>query len=157
MNSPKLVHRVLFVCHGNICRSTMAQSVMAHLAREAGAQDLLLVDSAATSGEEVGNPVHPGTVAALRRHGIDVVPHRARRMSRAEYADWDRIVYMDAENRRGLMRILGADPQGRLSRLLEWSGACRDVADPWYTGDFEATFSDVMEGCQALLDDLLGW
>ena len=143
--------RILFVCHGNICRSTMAQFVMAELARRAGRADEFVVDSAATSREEIGNPPHHGTVAKLREKGVPVGRHRARRVRRDEYGDWDHIVYMDAENAWGLSRILRGDPDGKVSRLLDWTGRPGDVADPWYTGDFEATWRDVLAGCEALL------
>ena len=143
--------RILFICHGHICRSTMAQFVMEELVRRAGREDEFLVDSAATSSEELGNPPHHGTVAKLRAEGVPVGRHRARRIRRDEYGSWDHIVYMDAENARGLARILGGDPDGKVSRLLDWTARPRDVADPWYTGDFDATYRDVLAGCEALL------
>ncbi|WP_075278764.1 low molecular weight protein-tyrosine-phosphatase [Thermophilibacter provencensis] len=143
--------RILFVCHGNICRSTMAQFVMEELVRRSGREGEFLVDSAATSSEELGNPPHRGTVAKLRAEGVPVGRHRARRVTRDEYAGWDHIIYMDAENARGLSRILGGDPDGKVSRLLDWTSRPGDVADPWYTGDFDATYRDVLEGCEALL------
>lgn len=143
--------RILFVCHGNICRSTMAQFVMEELVRRAGREGEFLVDSAATSSEELGNPPHRGTVAKLRAEGVPVGRHRARRVTRDEYAGWDHVIYMDAENARGLSRILGGDPDGKVSRLLDWTSRPGDVADPWYTGDFDATYRDVLEGCEALL------
>ena len=143
--------RILFICHGNICRSTMAQFVMEELVRRAGREDEFVIDSAATSSEELGNPPHHGTVAKLRAEGVPVGRHRARRMRREEYDSWDHIVYMDAENARGLGRILGGDPDGKVSRLLDWTARPRDVADPWYTGDFDATYRDVLAGCEALL------
>lgn len=143
--------RILFVCHGNICRSTMAQFVMEELVRRSGREGEFLVDSAATSSEELGNPPHRGTVAKLRAEGVSVGRHRARRVTRDEYAGWDHIIYMDAENARGLSRILGGDPDGKVSRLLDWTSRPGDVADPWYTGDFDATYRDVLEGCEALL------
>ena len=131
------MHRILFVCHGNICRSTMAQFVMEELARRAGRAGEFVVDSAATSREELGNPPHHGTVDKLRREGVPVGSHRARQLRRDEYDVWDHIIYMDAE--------------GKVSRLLDWAGSPRDVADPWYTGDFDATYRDVLAGCEALL------
>lgn len=143
--------RILFVCHGNICRSTMAQFVMEELVRRAGREGEFLIDSAATSSEELGNPPHHGTVAKLRAEGVPVGRHRARRVRRDEYADWDHIAYMDAENAWGLSRILGGDPDGKVSRLLDWTSRPGDVADPWYTGDFDGTYCDVLEGCEALL------
>lgn len=154
------MHRVLFVCHGNICRSTMAESVMAHLVREAGREEDFRIDSAATSREEIGNPPHRGTVSRLSRAGIAVVPHRARQVRADEYDDWDYIVGMDGENMRGLTRIFSsnaayrADGGAKLAKLLSFTGSSRDVADPWYTGDFDATFEDVAAGCRALLEML---
>ena len=145
------MHRILFVCHGNICRSTMAQFVMADLVRRAGRADEFVIDSAATSSEELGNPPHRGTVAKLRAEGVPVGTHRARRVRREEYDAWDHIIYMDAENARGLARILGGDREGKVSRLLDWTARPGDVADPWYTGDFDATYRDVVAGCEALL------
>lgn len=143
--------RILFVCHGNVCRSTMAQFVMEELVRRAGREGEFAIDSAATSREELGNPPHYGTVGKLRREGIPVGHHRARQLRRDEYDAWDHIVYMDAENARGVARILGGDPDGKVSRLLDWAGRSRDVADPWYTGDFDATYRDVLVGCEAML------
>lgn len=145
------MHRILFICHGNICRSTMAQFVMEELVRRAGREDEFVIDSAATSSEELGNPPHRGTVAKLRAEGIPVGRHRARRVRREEYGSWDHIVYMDAENAWGLSRILGGDPDHKVSRLLDWTSRPGDVADPWYTGDFDATYDDVRAGCEALL------
>ena len=145
------MERILFVCHGNVCRSTMAQFVMEELVRRAGREGEFVIDSAATSREELGNPPHYGTVGKLRREGIPVGHHRARQLRRDEYDAWDHIVYMDAENARGAARILGGDPDGKVSRLLDWAGRSRDVADPWYTGDFDATYRDVLAGCEALL------
>ena len=143
--------RVLFICHGNICRSTMAQFVMEELARRAGRADEFVIDSAATSREEIGNPPHYGTVSKLREVGIPVGSHRSRQVGRDEYDQWDHIVYMDSENAWGLSRILGGDPDGKVSRLLDWTSHPRDVVDPWYTGDFDATYRDVLAGCEALL------
>lgn len=146
------MHRIMFVCHGNICRSTMAQFVFADLVHRAGREGEFTIDSAATSREEIGNPPHYGTVQKLRKVGVPVLPHRARQITRAEYARWDYIVYMDAENRHGLMRILNGDPEDKCIRLLDLVGVDRDVADPWYTGDFDATYRDVLAGCTALLE-----
>ena len=148
------MHRILFICHGNICRSTMAESVMTELVHRAGRSNEFEIDSAATSREELGSPPHHGTVAKLRAEGFPVVPHRARQIARSEYDRWDHIIYMDGENRRGLMRILGGDPQGKVSRLLDWTDRPADVADPWYTGNFDATWRDVLAGCTALLEQL---
>lgn len=153
-NEALLPVRILFICHGNICRSTMAQFVMQDLVEKAGRSGDFVIDSAATSTEEIGNPPHHGTVAKLRQVGVPVLSHRARQIRRADYDQWDHIIYMDAENARGLRRILGDDPQGKVSRLLDWTDRPADVADPWYTGNFDATYRDVLAGCQALLASL---
>ena len=132
----------------------MAESVFTELVRRAGRSNEFEIDSAATSTEEIGNPPHHGTVAKLAEVGIPVVPHRARQVRREEYDRWDRIIYMDAENARGLRRIFNADPAGKISRLLDWTDRPGDVADPWYTGNFDATYRDVLAGCTALLEQL---
>ena len=146
--------KVLFICHGNICRSPMAEFVMKDLVAKAGLSDKFEIASAATSTEEIGNPPHHGTIAKLREVGIPVVAHRARQVRRAEYGDWDHIVYMDDENARALYRIFGKDPDGKISRLLDWTDRPGDVADPWYTGNFDATYRDVLAGCTAMLEQL---
>ena len=129
----------------------MAQSVFTELVRRAGRESEFAINSAATSTEEIGNPPHRGTVAELREVGIPVVEHRARQVRRSEYDTWDYIIYMDSENRRGLKRIFPSDPAGKITRLLDWTDRPGDVADPWYTGDFDATYHDVLAGCMALL------
>ncbi len=146
--------RILFICHGNICRSTMAESVMTELVHRAGRADEFVIDSAATSREEIGNSPHHGTVAKLKEVGIPVVPHRARQVTRADYDAWDYLIYMDSENKAGLRRILSAERMDKASRLLDWTDCPRDVADPWYTGNFDATYRDVLAGCTALLEQL---
>lgn len=146
--------RILFICHGNICRSTMAQFVMQDLVNKAGRASEFSIDSAATSTEELGNGPHYGTVAKCRQMGVPVLKHRARQIKAADYDRWDYIVYMDGENARGLRRILHGDPQDKVSRLLDWTDRPCDVADPWYTGDFDATYNDVLAGCTALLEKL---
>ena len=148
---------LLFVCHGNICRSTMAQYVMEHLVREAGLAAEFDIDSAAVSAEELGNPVHRGTRRKLQEVGIRCGEHRARRLTRADYGRFDLIIGMDGSNIRGIMRILGDDPQAKVCRLLDFTSRPRDIADPWYTGDFDATYADVREGCEALLAHVMGW
>lgn len=150
------MHRILFVCHGNICRSTMAQFVFEELVRRAGREDDFDIDSAATSREEIGNPPHRGTVAKLREVEIPVGTHCARQITRDEFSRWDRIVYMDGENERGLRRILGANAASSCARLLSYTGRNADVADPWYTGDFDATYDDVVAGCSALFEQITG-
>ena len=143
--------RVLFVCHGNICRSTMAESVMTHLINENNLQSTISVDSAATSTEEIGNPPHHGTVRKLKEVGIPVVPHRARQMKKQDYAEYDYLIGMDDWNIRNMNRIAGGDPEHKIRKLLEFAGSTRDIADPWYTGNFDATYADVREGCEAML------
>ncbi len=145
--------KLLFVCHGNICRSPMAQSVMAHLAQERGLAADLWVDSAATSTEELGNGVHPGTRQVLRAHNIPLIPHRARQLTRQDGEDFDLLIGMDAANLRNMARMTCCGAE-KLHGLLDWSARPRDIADHWYTGDFETTFSDVWEGCVSLLDAL---
>ena len=148
--------KVLFVCHGNICRSTMAQSVLTHLAKERSLADCVYINSAATSREEIGNPPHYGTVNKLRREGIPVIPHRATQMTKQDYVEYDYLIGMDSANIRNMNRIAGGDPEGKIYKLLTFAGSDRDVADPWYTGDFDATYRDVLAGCKDLLDELFG-
>ncbi len=147
--------KVLMVCHGNICRSTMAESVLTHLVRERHIDNLFEIASAATSREEIGNPVHPGTVRKLQQMGIPVIPHKAVQMTKADYDYYDYIIGMDSNNMRNIARIIGDDPQQKVYKLLTFTGEGRDVADPWYTGDFDATYRDVLAGCRALLEHIL--
>lgn len=143
--------KILFICHGNICRSPMAESVMTHMVNEQGLGDSFVIRSAATSTEEIGNPVHHGTADILKRHGIPLVPHRAVQLRRGDYAHYDYIIGMDEWNRKNILRIIGADPEEKVYSLLDFSESPRPIADPWYTGDFIATYSDITEGCEALL------
>ena len=145
------MQKILFICHGNICRSPMAQSVMTHLVSEAGLSDQFQIDSAATSREEIGNPVHPGTRNKLKQEGIPLIPHKATQMRRQDYTDYDLIIPMDRQNFRNIYRIIGDDPQGKVRLLLDFTTRPGDIADPWYTGDFDATYRDILEGCQGLL------
>ena len=147
---PFPVRRIMFVCHGNICRSPMAEMVMAELLRKAGRDDVTTA-SAATSTEEIGNGVHPGTVRLLTRHNIPMRRHEAVQLTRRDAERYDLFIGMDAANLRNMRRILGNDAEGRIFNLLDFSDKPRDISDPWYTGDFETTFSDIMEGCQTLL------
>lgn len=147
--------KILFVCHGNICRSTMAQSVLQYMVEQRGLKDQFYIDSAATSTEEIGNPPHHGTRTKLQQVGIPVVPHRAVRMTREDYNRYDYLIGMDTANIRNMLSIAGgADPQQKIYKLPAFSGSGRDVADPWYTGDFEATYRDVSLGCEAFLEYL---
>lgn len=147
-------HKVLCVCHGNICRSTMCQSVLTHLVAERGLLHLFEIDSAATSREEIGNPPHYGTVNKLRQKNIPVVPHRARQMTKSDYEYYDYLIGMDTANIRNMNRIAGGDPEGKIYKLPSFAGLSKDIADPWYTGNFDETYRDVLEGCEAFLDYL---
>ena len=149
------MHAVLFVCHGNICRSPMAEFVMKDLVRKAGADTEFFIASAATSTEEIGNPVYPPARRKLAEHGIGCAGKTARQLRREDYDRFDLLIGMDGANLRNMRRICGGDPEGKLSLLLDWAGRSGDMADPWYTGDFEATWQDVLAGCQGLLDALI--
>ena len=146
--------KVLFVCHGNICRSTMAQSVFQYMVNNEGLSDCFEIDSAATSTEEIGNPPHHGTVSELRKHNIPLIPHRARQLTKADEEYYDYLIGMDSANIRNMQRISGGDPDEKIYKLLTFAGSGLDVADPWYTGDFEATYRDVLAGCKGLLECL---
>ena len=146
--------KVLFICHGNICRSTMGQSMMTYMVKQKGLEDLFEIDSAATSREEIGNPPHYGTVSKLRQVGIPLVPHRARQMTRADYEHYDYLIGMDTYNIRNMERIAGGDPEGKIYKLMTFADSGRDVADPWYTGDFEATYRDLKEGLEGFFEYL---
>lgn len=146
--------KVLFICHGNICRSTMAQFVFQDMVNNQGLKDKFYIDSAATSREEIGNPPHHGTVNKLRQEGIPVLKHRAIQMTKQDYEEYDYIIGMDAWNLRNMNRITGGDPDGKIHLLLDYSKHPRDIADPWYTGNFDDTYRDVVEGCKAFLEYL---
>ena len=147
--------KVLCVCHGNICRSTMAQSVLTHLVTQRGLESAFEIDSAATSREEIGNPPHYGTVNKLRQKNIPVIPHRARQMTKADYEYYDYLIGMDTANIRNMNRIAGSDPEGKIYKLPSFAGQSKDIADPWYTGNFDETYNDVLEGCEAFIDYLV--
>lgn len=146
--------KVLFICHGNICRSTMAESVFTHLVTTRGLFELFDINSAATSREEIGNSPHYGMVRKLQQVGIPVVPHRAVQMTRQDYLEYDYLIGMDTANIRNMNAIAGGDPKGKIYKLLSFAGEGRDVADPWYTGDFDATYRDVLAGCEGFLEFL---
>ena len=150
--------RVLMVCHGNICRSPMAEFVMKTMEKEMGCENKLYVASAATSTEEiwngVGNPVYPPAKEELARHGISCEGKRAVQLKKQDYANYDYIIGMDSANMRNIKRIIGTDTENKVYKLLDISGSGRDVADPWYTGDFGTTYNDVVEGCSAFLEKL---
>lgn len=148
--------KILFVCHGNICRSPMAEFVMKNLVQKAGLTDQFHIASAATSREEIGNPVYPPARRKLAEHGISCAGHAARQLTKQDYADYDFLVGMDSANLRDLHRICGGDPDGKISLLLDHTARPGNVADPWYTGDFQSTWLDVLAGCQCLLAEFAG-
>ena len=149
-------YRILFVCHGNICRSPMAEFVMKDMVKKRGVEHMFYIASAATSTEEIGNPVHRGTRQRLAKEGISVDGKYAVQITKADYDKYDYIIIMDEYNRRNLMRIIGSDTDCKVHKLMEYAGSTRDVADPWYTGDFDATYRDVTAGCSGLLSYILG-
>jgi protein-tyrosine phosphatase len=141
--------KVLFVCHGNICRSTMAQSMFQDMVNKKGVADQFEIDSAATSREEIGNGPHYGTVHKLRAVGIPVIPHRARQMTRADYDKYDYLIGMDSYNVSNMSRIAGGDPDSKIFQMLEFAGLNRSIADPWYTDNFDDTYNDLRVGLDA--------
>ena len=148
------MNRILFICHGNICRSPMAEFVMKDLVSKAGREQEFYIESAATSTEEIGNGVYPPARRKLVEHDISCKGKTARQMTRSDYDRFDLIIGMDAWNIRNILRICGSDPEGKIHMLMDFTRHPGDVADPWYTGDFGATWRDVLEGCQALLSTL---
>ncbi len=146
--------KVLFICHGNICRSPMAEFVFKDMVRKRGIEDQFIIASAATSTEEIGNDIHRGTRGILRIHNIPYSSREARQMTKKDYEEYDYIVGMDTMNIRNMNRMFNNDPDGKIYKLLAFTGSGRDVADPWYTGNFDVTYDDVVEGCTALLAQL---
>ena len=147
--------KILFVCHGNICRSPMAEFVMKDLVKQAGLEGQLQIASAATSTEEIGNSVYPPARRKLAEHGISCAGKTARQLTKADYALYDLLIGMDRANIRNMARICSGDPDGKIKRLLDFADRPGDVADPWYTGDFDATWRNVLEGCQRMLARLM--
>ena len=147
--------KILFVCHGNICRSPMAEFVMKQLVREAGLADKILVESKALHRDEIGSDTHRGTREVLRTHNIPFSKRHATLMTAADYSAFDHIIGMDTENMNDLDRLTGGDPDGKVRRLLSYIGEERDVADPWYTGNFDVTYCDIDAGCRGLLRDIV--
>ena len=146
--------KILFVCHGNICRSPMAQFIFSDLAKRNGLETKYYCDSKATSTEEIGNSPHLGTVSQMNRHGIPMIPHRASQIRKSDYAEFDYIIGMDRYNLSNIRRITGPDTENKIHSMLDWTENPKDVDDPWYTGDFDTTYKEISEGCQALLDFL---
>ncbi|MCI8443103.1 MAG: low molecular weight phosphotyrosine protein phosphatase [Provencibacterium sp.] len=144
--------KILFVCHGNICRSPMAEFAMKDLAEKAGRAAQFQIESAATSTEEIGNPVYPPARRQLEKNGICCSGKRARQLRQEDYARFDLLIGMDGANLRNMQRICGGDPEKKLHLLLDFTGRPGEVADPWYTGDFEATWRDVQAGCRGLIE-----
>ena len=146
--------KILFICHGNICRSPMAEFVMKDLVKKAGLASQFHIESAATSREEIGNPVYPPARRKLAEYGIGCQGHAAKQMKKADYSHYDLLIGMDQANLRNMTRICGGDPEGKIHLLMDYTDRPGQVADPWYTGDFETTYQDVLEGCQGLLEEL---
>ncbi len=147
--------KILFVCHGNICRSPMAEFVMKDLVKKAGLEAEFRIESAATSTEEIGNPVYPPARRKLAEHGVDCVGKTARQLKNEDYDQYDLLIGMDRANLRNMHRICGGDFDGKTHLLMEFTDRPGDVADPWYTEDFESTWRDVLEGCIGLLEWLI--
>ena len=147
--------KILFVCHGNICRSPLAEFIMKELVEIKGLANDFYIKSAATSTEEIGNPIYPPVRRILEKRGIDYSSKRAVRVQKSDYEKYDYIVCMDKNNLRNISCIVGEDTENKISLLLDFTNRKGDVADPWYTGDFDTTLKDVEEGCNGLLDYVL--
>ena len=146
--------RILFVCHGNICRSPMAEFILKDMVRREGLAERFEIASAATSAEELGNPVYPPARAELAKHGISCKGKTARQLSRREYGEWDWIIGMEDYNLRNMLRILGGDPDGKVCKLMRFAGSEEDIDDPWYTGRFGEVYAQIERGCRGLIDAL---
>ncbi len=146
--------RILFVCLGNICRSPMAEFVMKDMIEKSGLSGEFYIASAGTSNEEYGNPVYPPARSKLLEHGIDPSGKTARQLQRRDYQEYDLLIAMEQSNLRSMERLFGGDPEGKLHRLMDYTSRPGDVADPWYTRDFEAAWRDISEGCRGLLDSI---
>lgn len=147
--------RILFVCHGNICRSPMAEFIMKHLVKQAGLSEQFTISSAATTTEELGNDIYPNAKAELKRRGIAFEKRRARQIRSDEYADWDLIIAMDRENLADIRYVVGSDPKKKVRLLMSFAGEEKSVSDPWYTRNFVRAYDDILRGCEGLLESLL--
>ena len=147
--------RILFICHGNICRSPMAEMVMKELVRRKHLEHCFDIASCATSTEEIGNPVYPPARAELARQNIPCARRGARQITRLDYEEYDLLICMDGNNLRNLRRIIPSDPAGKVHKLMEYAGSNADVADPWYTDRFDICYNDILSGCEGLLNSLL--
>lgn len=146
--------KVLFVCLGNICRSPMAEYVLKDVVKRQGREDEFYIDSAATSTEEIGNPVYPQTRRKLKEEGIECGNHKARQMTKKDYEEFDYIIGMEEGNIRNILRIVGEDRDNKVSKLLDFTSSPRNIADPWYTRDFDTTYREIVEGLVGFLDFL---
>ena len=150
--------KLLFVCHGNICRSPMAEFILKNMVSKRGIAQNFLIASCATSDEEIfngiGNPVYPPAKKELAKHGISCEGKRAVQLTKRDYENYDYLICMDENNLRNMLRMLGGDPKCKISKLMNHTSRPGDVADPWYTGNFEVTYADIVEGCEALLKEL---
>ena len=158
MNRKSCINKIMFVCHGNICRSPMAEFIFKRLICERGLEEKYFVSSSATSTEEIwggiGNPVYPPARAELKKHGIDCGGKRAVQLKKSDYDKYDLLICMDSRNIINAKRIIGDDPQNKLRKLMDYTSRGGDVADPWYTERFDVTYRDIYEGCEALLSSL---
>ena len=147
-------HRIMFVCHGNICRSPMAEFLLKDMIKKEGLADRFVIASAGTSREEIGNPVHQGTRKKLAQDHISAAGKYAVQLTKEDYTTYDYLLCMDQWNINNVKRIIGHDPKHKVHLLLEYAGVKRDIADPWYTGNFDVTYDDIVQGCEAFLEEL---
>ncbi len=148
------MHRIVFICHGNICRSPMAEFVLKDMVKKRGIADDFFIESRATSTEEIGNGVHHGTTRKLAQYGISTAGKTAIQLRKSDYEKYDMLICMDSWNVRNTMRIIGSDKAEKVTKLLSFAGEGGDIADPWYTGNFDETYDDVLRGCEGLLSYL---